>query len=104
MCVFFGYLAASAAKYRKNGAAVIKSAASAASPEGLACRLRCMHRFGPPGAKSMHIVGFFEPLIYIFHPSSQGQGWKMFFFQMGCQAVICLWPQIDEQDMWFLQI
>ena len=37
--------------------AVIKSAASAASPEGFASRLRCIHRFGPPGAKSVYIVG-----------------------------------------------
>ena len=39
---------------------------------------------------------FFQPLIYIFLPSSQGprpgpgaceEGWKMFFFQTGCRAV-----------------
>ena len=45
------------------GVAVNKSAASAASGQGFACRLEgfacrlvCMHGFGPPGAKSLHIA------------------------------------------------
>ena len=33
------------------GVAVMKSAARAASPEGFACRIKCIHRFGPPGGQ-----------------------------------------------------
>ena len=58
------------------GAAVIKPAAGAASPEGLASReaevwepFKCIHRFGHPGAKCVFLnLEFGGPL-------QDGKGW-----------------------------